>query len=285
MNPDLGKVVVAFRLLLFLGFLSKGCWSIRVTEMWVPPVVVSGSRVRMVCNYEHRADRLDPLYSVKWYRGLEQFYQYMPKKKPQVKVFDLPYLSVDRNNSNQSTVVLIGVTKETSGTFRCEVVGEKPLFETDDSTRNMTVVDIPLWGPEIRGLVHGSRVRPGDIIKVQCLLGHSEPPVHVTWLINNEHLPPHALTTYAKQRDERARMAQVFTLELELENESFIGGAITLACNASLSTVYNKSTNVTLIHADHPQPSEFGWFSAGSSVRSSLVALAATLGLVCLLVV
>ncbi|XP_068236116.1 uncharacterized protein [Palaemon carinicauda] len=262
MKHDFGMVVAAFRLLLFLGFILKGCWSIRVSEMWVPPVVVSGSRVRLICSYEHSTDRLDPLYSVKWYHGVQQFYQYMPNKNPQVKIFTLPNLNVDEINSNQSTVVLMGVTKETSGAFRCEVMGDKPMFETDDSTRNMSVVDIPLWGPEIRGLVQGSRVRPGDIIKVQCLLGHSEPSVHVTWLINNDHLPPHAVTTYTTQRDERARMAQVFTLELELENESFVGGAITLACNASLSSVYNKSTSVTLIHADHPQPSEFGWFSA-----------------------
>lgn len=37
-------------------------------------------------------------------------------------------------------MLLKGVTRASSGTFRCEVMGDKPLFETDDKAKNMTVV-------------------------------------------------------------------------------------------------------------------------------------------------
>lgn len=39
-----------------------------------------------------------------------------------------------------ASVRLKGVTRGTSGTFRCEVMGDKPYFETDDHAANMTVV-------------------------------------------------------------------------------------------------------------------------------------------------
>ena len=58
-------------------------------------MVVSGSSVQLVCNYEYNREREDPLYSVKWYRNVNQFYEYIPKREPQVRVYPLPNLNVD----------------------------------------------------------------------------------------------------------------------------------------------------------------------------------------------
>ncbi|XP_042222266.1 uncharacterized protein LOC121866565, partial [Homarus americanus] len=135
--------VVALRVLLFLGLANKGC-TLRVSGVLVPPVVVSGTTVELECNYHHSLDRPDPLYSVKWYRDVNQFYEYIPKRKPPIRVFPVPHINVDESHSTREKVRLTGVTRETSGSFRCEVMGDKPFFETDDHTVNMTVVDVPL---------------------------------------------------------------------------------------------------------------------------------------------
>lgn len=40
----------------------------------------------------------------------------------------------------KSSVVLTNVDEQTSGVFRCEVMGDKPYFETDSKNAAMTVV-------------------------------------------------------------------------------------------------------------------------------------------------
>lgn len=70
-------------------------WGLRVSGVLVPPVVVSGSTVELVCNYHHSSDRPDPLYSIKWYRDVNQFYEYIPRRNPPVRVYELPHIHVD----------------------------------------------------------------------------------------------------------------------------------------------------------------------------------------------
>ena len=60
----------------------------------MPPVVVSGSAVDLTCHYHHSTDRPDPLYSIKWYRDVNQFYEYIPRRKPPIRVYPLPHIHV-----------------------------------------------------------------------------------------------------------------------------------------------------------------------------------------------
>ncbi|XP_071520953.1 uncharacterized protein [Panulirus ornatus] len=276
---------VALRLLLFLGLVAKGCWGLRVSGVLVPPVVVSGSAVQLVCNYEHTHDRPDPLYSVKWYRGVNQFYEYIPKRDPPVRVYQLPHIHIDEVGSSGPMVRLTGVTRATSGTFRCEVMGDKPYFETDDHAVNMTVVDVPHWGPEMTGVVErtgvlqtmgvvqGSKVKPGDMLRARCLVGQSDPPADITWSFNSLSVSPDTPIHRSLQEDRRGRHIQVSELETMVTASSFRRGALTLGCDVRLSTIYHKTANLTLIHADHPQPAGFGWLSSGSSPQMSLLLL------------
>ncbi|XP_071520695.1 uncharacterized protein [Panulirus ornatus] len=278
MRLDQTVAAAAFRLLLVLGLVAKGR-SLRVSGVLVPSVVVSGSAVQLACNYEHTTDRPDPLYSVKWYRGVNQFYEYIPKRDPPVRVYQLPHIHIDELGSSGPTVRLTGVTRATSGTFRCEVMGDKPYFETDDHAVNMTVVDVPLWGPEVRsrvqgvGVTQGSRVRPGDEVGARCMLGQSDPPADITWTLNSMGPPPHAHIQRSLQTDKLGRRVQVSEVTVEVREAWFRGGALTLTCHARLSTVFHKTANVTLIHADHPRTAGFDWFSSGSCQRASLLLL------------
>lgn len=66
--------------------------------MEVPPVVASGSRVVLTCSYEHSEELPQALYSVKWYRGVDQFYEYLPGRSPAMKVFPVEDIEVDVSN-------------------------------------------------------------------------------------------------------------------------------------------------------------------------------------------
>ncbi|XP_071524046.1 uncharacterized protein [Panulirus ornatus] len=268
--------MAAVRLLFLLELAAKG-WSLRVSGVLVPPVVVSGSTVELVCNYHHSTDRPDPLYSVKWYRDVNQFYEYIPRRSPPIRVFPLPHVNVDESRSTREKVALTGVTRETSGNFRCEVMGDKPFFETDDHAVNMTVVDVPLWGPEISGVARGARVKPNEGLVARCLVGHSDPPADITWTINSVRSPPHAHIQRSIQTDQWGRHMQVSELQVVVTEAWLERGFMTLSCHVQVSSVFHKTANVTLFHADWPQPAEFSWFSSGSSPQSSLLLLAVTL--------
>ncbi|XP_045126631.1 uncharacterized protein LOC123513497 isoform X2 [Portunus trituberculatus] len=258
----------AVPLLLLLAFAATGA-GLRVSGVRVPPVVVSGSAVDLTCHYHHSTDRPDPLYSIKWYRDVNQFYEYIPRRKPPIRVYPLPNIHVDRARSSQATVALKGVTRETSGSFRCEVMGDKPFFETDDHAVNMTVVDVPAWGPEVWGAATGARVRPGEVVAVRCLMGPSDPPADVSWTVNGEAAPPDAVGLRPLARGPRGRLAQASELRVTATEEWLARGAMTLTCHAQVSSVYHATANVTLVHSDWPQPAEFGWFSAAPAAPNT----------------
>ncbi|KAK8747668.1 hypothetical protein OTU49_016525, partial [Cherax quadricarinatus] len=276
--PPAASAAAAALLLLLLALTDTG-WSLRVSGVTVPSVVVSGSAVQLVCHYEHTTDRPDPLYSVKWYKDVNQFYEYIPKRDQPVRVYPLPHIHVDEQGSSGASVRLTGVTRGTSGTFRCEVMGDKPYFETDDHAVNMSVVEIPLWGPEVNGGIQGvtesasvvegagagerARVRPGDLVTARCLVGHSDPPADITWTLNSASPPSHARLQRFLQTDHRGRTIQVSEVEVEVREAWLRRGALTLSCRVRVSSVYYKTANITFIHADHPQPAGFGWFSSG----------------------
>ncbi|XP_045601062.1 uncharacterized protein [Procambarus clarkii] len=285
-SPPAASSDVTLRLLLLLSLAAKG-WSLRVSGVLVPSVVESGSEVQLACHYEHTTDRPDPLYSVKWYKDVNQFYEYIPKRDQPVRVYPLPHIHVDEECSVGASVRLKGVTRGTSGTFRCEVMGDKPYFETDDHAANMTVVEVPLWGPEVRGgiqgtvegagkgegVVDGARVRPGDVVAARCMVGHSDPPADITWTLNAASPPSNARLQRFLQTDHHGRTSQVSEVEVEVRESWLQRGALTLGCRVRVSSVYTRSVNITFIHADHPQPAGFGWFSSGTSPRTSLLLL------------
>lgn len=58
----------------------------------VPEAIRAGSTVTLGCDYDLENT---PLYSVKWYRGDEEFYRFVPKESPPTKVFPTPNINVD----------------------------------------------------------------------------------------------------------------------------------------------------------------------------------------------
>ena len=61
----------------------------------MPKFARRGSDVHLTCKYDMD---LGSVYAVKWYKGLQEFYRYVPKEVPPVQVFPLPGIHVEVNN-------------------------------------------------------------------------------------------------------------------------------------------------------------------------------------------
>jgi hypothetical protein len=80
-------------------FSADWAQSLRGVRLDVPEAVLTGDTARLACDYdlEHAA-----LYSIKWYRGDEEFYRFVPKESPPTRVFPLPGIHVDVSSSHNS---------------------------------------------------------------------------------------------------------------------------------------------------------------------------------------
>lgn len=74
------------------NFLFAGVCGLRDVAVTVPLAVSPGDTVTMHCSYDLEGD---PLYTVKWYKGRQEFFRYVPKELPHTRVFPLPGVNVD----------------------------------------------------------------------------------------------------------------------------------------------------------------------------------------------
>lgn len=74
------------------AFLSTGVGGLRDVAVKVPVAVSPGDTVTLQCSYDLEGD---PLYTVKWYKGRQEFFRYVPKELPHTRVFPLPGVNVD----------------------------------------------------------------------------------------------------------------------------------------------------------------------------------------------
>lgn len=76
----------------FFTLLLPGAGGLRQVDLQVPPAVLNGTSATLLCCYDLEGD---PLYTVKWYKGREEFFRYVPKEHPHTRVFALPGVFVD----------------------------------------------------------------------------------------------------------------------------------------------------------------------------------------------
>lgn len=143
-------------------FAGLGTAAIRNVSLLVdPPAVKRGQHATLKCIYDLENA---PLYSVKFYRGLREFYRYSPSEVPSSKIFPFPGIHVDVSSnwnlflfqlyfysfllifyqqntlSNASQVIIRNVGFGLSGNFSCEVTADAPSFSTATAHIQMQVV-------------------------------------------------------------------------------------------------------------------------------------------------
>lgn len=83
---------ITVMLYLYLCWSWQGAGGLREVDLQVPPAVLNGTSATLLCSYDLEGD---PLYTVKWYKGREEFFRYVPKEHPHTRVFALPGVFVD----------------------------------------------------------------------------------------------------------------------------------------------------------------------------------------------
>ncbi|KAF2356020.1 Immunoglobulin [Trinorchestia longiramus] len=118
------------------------CESIKVVEVVVPPVVKAGESVILECRYKEEGDTL---YTLKWWRGDDQFYQLVPPKRSyyhasgvSVNMSATEHLN-PHDSKGLERVMLEPVSLDAAGAYKCEVMADIT-FHTVSKMANMSVI-------------------------------------------------------------------------------------------------------------------------------------------------
>ncbi|KAJ2946920.1 hypothetical protein O0L34_g16261 [Tuta absoluta] len=174
---------------IFLAFFSIAFWGMGVRglhnlEINVPTAVLVGETVTLECSWQLEDE--EALYSVKWYRGREEFYRYIPKELPHTRVFPLPGIEVDISRSGARRVVLQQATPAMAGRFRCEVSADAPTFHTEIRSAPLEVVEPPEWGPKL--VSDRSWYGVGSTLRATCASPPAHPPANLTFALNGREI-------------------------------------------------------------------------------------------------
>ncbi|CAH1112918.1 unnamed protein product [Psylliodes chrysocephalus] len=212
-----------------------------------PQVVPIGNSSTLKCTYDLQDDAL---YTVKWYRGVYEFYRYTPSEHPKSqKIFPYKEINVDESASNSTQVVLRNIDFILSGNFTCEVTTDASHLTTGYDTKPMLVVQTPETAPTIS--VFGEPLDYGDILRANCSSPPARPRASLTFFLNNytvarsEPLLPHHY-----QKSEWSDLSLV----IRLYEEHFSGGRLVLRCVADVENVYHEEAVLKLGSVREPVP-------------------------------
>ncbi|XP_042217424.1 cell adhesion molecule 4-like [Homarus americanus] len=242
-----------FTILLLIVFGSSA--ALEIQEVQVPRYKVRGSRAELSCRYTLANATL---YSLKWYKGDKLFYQYIPANNVTKNTFNVAGVNIDVGSSTGEMVVLQDLELATSGTYRCEVITEAPLFITRFGQGNMTVIDLPESAPVLDGARTSYQL--GERVVVNCTSLYSKPAATLQWYIN-DHLVTQAnlLKRYKLQKERDGLETAVLGLTFVTARSHFPRGEMRLKCVAKIATVYFQSQETSVIETGymlHTQPEE-----------------------------
>ncbi|KAL1497151.1 hypothetical protein ABEB36_008157 [Hypothenemus hampei] len=242
---------------LFLSVLMCSFYSIQSlkdVKAIVPLAAKARDTVMLRCEYDSEND---PVYTVKWYKGRSEFFRYMPKEDPSMRIFPVQGIRVDLSRSSPNEVALIDVEWDTTGKFLCEVSTDAPVFDTKISSGFMYVINVPDEAPimEILKKSTGS----ANTIQATCTTPPTFPAMNITWYINGIKVEETGRKsasfdpTYAYSKNRRVPHMTVSHLDKEIDDNTFQGGTIKIQCIGTLFHLY-KSENVRFIEENRPQP-------------------------------
>ncbi|XP_046675080.1 uncharacterized protein LOC124363861 [Homalodisca vitripennis] len=233
------------RILLMVATVFAGVGGLRDVEIRAPLAVPPGSSATLTCKYDLEGD---PLYTVKWYKGRQEFFRYVPKELPHTRVFPLPGVNVDISASGPTKVVLRDVQKALSGRYRCEVSADAPNFHTRVVSTNMHVIHNLEGEPRI--LLEKLRYSVGDTLKGNCTAPPSSPPANITWVVNGHKALPKSIRhiIWRNGFDEDSKSMTIADLEFEVDVNVVpgSGGKLEVRCIADVYQAYATETKVVL---------------------------------------
>lgn len=214
----------------------------------IPHAVNPGDTVVLMCTYDLEGD---DLYSVKWYKGSKEFFRYVPKELPHIKVFPMLGTNVDISQSGPEKVVLRDVHWNLTGKYRCEVSTDAPYFHTMVVAAHMHVVDAPVGKPSLslEKLHYGL----GDTVRGNCSSPPSKPAANITWFVNDkpvraisEETMSTSVSTGLTIADETEHPKFIKTTSIAFQVSSFHLGKLKINCTADLYNVFTVSNEIVL---------------------------------------
>lgn len=219
-----------------------GVGGLRDVSVSIPLAVAPGDTVTLQCLYDLEGD---PLYTVKWYKGRNEFYRYVPKELPHTRVFPMPGIHVDLSQSDAHQLVLRDVQLELAGKYGCEVSTDVPHFYTEVVASRMHVVYLPEGNPKLS--MEKLRYAVGDTLRGNCTSPASNPPTNLTWVVNGRKMNESFRVSHPVRSDEApSRHVTTIGLEFDVEQTLFHGSRIEVQCVAHLFALYRASAKATL---------------------------------------
>ncbi|XP_014203715.1 uncharacterized protein LOC106636004 [Copidosoma floridanum] len=226
----------SLQLVLCATWLLGAVEGLMMTNLKIPTHVVQNQTVRMECEFDLDGE---PLYSVKWYKDGNEFYRYVPNERPDIHVFSLPGVNVDKHSSSERSVVIHRVNLDSSGRYRCEVSGEAPAFNTISDHSDLVVVVLPKDGPIISG--GKSKYQLGDLVRMNCTSAPSKPHATLTWYINNIEITDNkTIGPRSHRMDKNGLEIEKLGLKFEVKPSHFLHGDIHFKCIATIPLVYKR---------------------------------------------
>ncbi|CAL4133346.1 unnamed protein product [Meganyctiphanes norvegica] len=233
----------ASTLIFLIVFGLQGSWCLKVTQLEVVPHVPRNEDVKLTCHFTSPNKHIS---SIKWFHNDVQFYRYMPSEDPPTEFYPVdgengePLIKVDRSRSNGTEIYLTDVNLSASGTYRCMVTGDAPMFLSDSEEANLTVTVIPDGQPNLEGEVHRS-YRPGNTVTLNCTSAPSVPPAKLVWIVNDKQASPDIVELYTSEPRDDGLVVSKLGLKLKLTQQNFIEGELKLKCTATIASLYHKS--------------------------------------------
>lgn len=237
-----------------------GAKGVSVHNVTVPTPGIAGEAARLEC---HWSPGSKGFYSVRWYKDGEQFYSFIPRNRPEVKVdHNLPGVTVFLSESNEYVVTLRKIDLASQGIYRCEVMSEAPTFQTSFASANLTVVDVP-EAPQLTGLQDKYTV--GDTLHVNCTARDSHPAARITFRVNGSFIHPSSGRVTEFPTEGGVASGNPYALSTTSSQLSLPLGehhvpAVTVLCRAEVLSV--ARANSTTVRVE-PRSSAFSFFNAG----------------------
>ncbi|KAL7648889.1 UNVERIFIED_CONTAM: hypothetical protein RMT77_000823 [Armadillidium vulgare] len=218
---------------------------IKIRRFNVPRYIPMEEDVQLECDYAVEGE--SALYSLKWYKGGSQFYEFIPSKVRKHTIFPTEGLSQDKVQAAEDgrIVTLKEVGTGASDQYRCELVAEGPPFHTTQRQDNLTVVVLPRGPPELSG--SKEFYHSHDFIVLNCTPPLSKPAAATHWFVNGNPSDPSLVRDVSHYVNPAGLESITSQLRLEVHKANFYNGKLNIRCEATLAHIYRKSSHISIL--------------------------------------
>ncbi|XP_075586863.1 uncharacterized protein LOC124490115 [Dermatophagoides farinae] len=200
------------------------------------------------CRYRLNVNK--KLYSIKWYKDDDEFFQYMPNDHPKVQHYNNKIITTMPEYEigyDSFWLLLRNVNSEFQGIYSCELSTDAPEFMTLKDYKPLEVYVLPNKSPRISGNKLNFLLK--SRIDLNCTSPKSRPVSIIQWFINDQLAPSDYLIHYNTVNHSDGLQTRTVRLKFLVNEEHYQLGHMKLECVA----IYRKlviGKNGTLVRIE-----------------------------------